>query len=192
VQGSHTVAEVVKSPQLRTKRLFLRELRPADAATLLQYRSAPEVARYQSWHPKSEREVEAFIRRTHRTGFDVTGSWFQLGIYLEPNLELIGDIGVHFLPPDNRQTEIGFSLSPHRQQKGYATEAVRALLDHLFRNLKKHRVTASVDPRNIASIKLLEKIGMRLEGHFRQSIWMDEGWADDLIYALLDTEWNAE
>ena len=117
-------------------------------------------------------------------------SWFQFGIYQRGTRVLVGDVGMHFLPPDNRQTEIGFSISPNYQRKAYATEAVQALLGYLFENLKKHQVIASVDPSNFGSIKLVEKVGMRMEGHFLQSIWTGKVWADDLIYGLLDAECN--
>jgi RimJ/RimL family protein N-acetyltransferase len=173
-----------------TVRLLIGKLKRQNAHDMFLYRSDPEVMRYQSWNPANEREVKVFIKQIDRTVFNTVNTWFQLGIYLRATRELIGDIGLHFLPPDNTQTEIGFSISPAHQRKGYATEAVKACISYLFAKLGKHRVTASVDPRNAASIRLLEKIGMRLEGHFRQSIRTETGWADDLIYALLETEWN--
>jgi RimJ/RimL family protein N-acetyltransferase len=179
-----------KAPEIQTKRLLLRELTLLDAATMYSYRKDPEVMRYQTWHPASEQEVEAFIKRINRIGFGVADTWFQMGIYLKDTQELIGDVGIHFLPAENSQAEIGFTVSPKHQRKGYASEAVGHLLDYLFKNLRKHRVVASVDPRNLSSTKLLEGLGMHKEGHFRQSIWTSNGWADDAIYALLETEWN--
>ncbi len=178
------------APHIYTTRLVLTNPKPRDACAIFQYRSSPEVASYQSWHPKSESEVKNFIRRNCRQGFLQASGWHQLGIYLRTSLQLIGDIGIHFLPDDEKQLEIGFTVKPSEQGKGYATEAVRALLDYAFKNLRKHRVTASVDPRNAASIRLLEKIGMRQEGLFRKSIWTGKDWADDLRYALLDEEWS--
>jgi len=179
-----------EAPRIHTDRLILGELKPEDARTMFFYRSSPEVGKYQSWQPKSEQEVEAFIRKVNRTGFNVKDTWCQLGIYLKNSLELIGDMGVHFLPPDDKQIEIGFTISPSHQRNGYATEAVHALLDHAFRNLGKHRVIASVDPKNTASVRLLEKMGMRKEGLFRKSIWTGADWVDDLRYGLLAEEWT--
>ena len=154
------------------------------------YRSSPEVTQYQSWHPASESEVRNFIRKNGRIGFRHTDGWYQLGIYLRASLELIGDIGIHFLPADDEQIEIGFTVKPTEQRQGYAKEAVRAVLDYAFKNLRKHRVIASVDPRNAASIRLLEGIGMRKEGLFKRSIWTGQEWADDLRYGLLEEEWD--
>jgi RimJ/RimL family protein N-acetyltransferase len=178
------------TPELKTERLILRRLILNDAAAMYQYRSDPQVGRYQSWHPANEQEVEAFIRKIDRTAFNAVDTWFQLGICLKPTHELIGDIGIHFLPPENMQVEIGFTINPIYQHKGYATEAVNRLLHHLFTGLRKHRVIASVDPENAASIRLLERIGMRKEAHFHQSLWNGRDWVDDIIYALTEDDWR--
>jgi RimJ/RimL family protein N-acetyltransferase len=179
-----------EEPEIQTERLFLRKLTLQDVPAIHSYRSDPEVMRYQTWHPASAQEIGAFIENINRIGFDVVDTWFQLGIYLRATQVLIGDIGIHFLPPDNRQAEIGFTIAPQYLHKGYATEAVDQLLKYLFKNLGKHRVIASVDPGNSPSIKLLERIGMRKEAHFRYSIWTGKEWADDIVYALLETEWK--
>ena len=100
---------------------------------------------------------------------------------------LIGDIGLHFLP-DIAQVEIGYALDPLFQGKGYAEEAVRGVLRYLFKELKKHRVIASVDPDNERSIHLLLKLGMRKEAHFKKSYLIGDEYYDDCIYALLDEE----
>ena len=102
---------------------------------------------------------------------------------------LVGDIGLHFLSDPPRQMEIGYTLSPEHRGKGYGTEAVRAAIDFCFRTLDKHRVHASVDPRNTASMALLERLGLRKEGHFRQSLWWKGQWVDNVIYAILASEW---
>ena len=73
--------------------------------------------------------------------------------------------------------------------KGYATEALRAMVDYLFANLGKHRIVASVDPRNTPSIRLIERLGFRKEAHFKESYYLRGEWVDDIIYAMLRTEW---
>ena len=181
-----------KAPELQTERLLLRSLTFKDAAAMYSYRSDPNVIRYQSWHPANEKEVEAFIRKINRTAFNTVDTWFQLGIYLMPTQELIGDIGIHFLPLENMQVEIGFTITPKYQHKGYGTEAVKQLLHYLFTDLRKHRVIASVDPENTSSIRLMERIGMRKEAHFYQSIWNGKEWVDDIIYALIDDDWKQQ
>ena len=178
----------LKAPEIKTERLMLRALTLTDAPAMYSYRSDPEVMRHQAWHPANEKEIQAFIRKNRRLKFNTANTWVQLGIYLKPTNELIGDIGIHFLPLDNWQVEIGFTISPKYQGKGFATEAVKQLLNYLFNNLRKHRVIASVDPENAASIRLLERVGMRKEGHFIKSIWNGKGWADDITYAILEED----
>jgi len=177
------------SPEIVTARLLLTPLTLRDADAVFAYRSLPEVTRFQTWEPPTPDEVVAFIRELDDVEFDTPDTWFQLGIRDREAGRLMGDVGVHFLE-DGRQVEIGFTLDPAFQGRGLAVEAVAALLDHLFGPLGKHRVIASVDPRNEASIRLLERVGMRREAHFRESLWFKGEWADDVVFAVLASEWG--
>jgi RimJ/RimL family protein N-acetyltransferase len=103
---------------------------------------------------------------------------------------LIGDCAAMPHADDPRQCDIGFTLSPEHQGHGYATEAVRLLLAYLFTARGKHRIIAYCDSRNAASAALLERVGMRREGHLRESTWAKGEWTDDLVYALLQHEWR--
>jgi len=174
---------------ISTERLFLRGVKLSDAEAMLKYRSNPKIYRYQNWKPQTLKDVEEFINNKISKKPNIEDTWFQLGISIKGKEGIIGDIGIHFIC-EGKICDIGYTLSPEHQGKGFATEAVTAVFNYLFNNLNKHRIIASVDPRNQRSIKLLERIGMRKEAHFRKSIWTDEGWADDLIYALLKEEWN--
>jgi RimJ/RimL family protein N-acetyltransferase len=180
----------LRGPEMVTERLVLAPLGLADGPRLFEYRSDAEVARYQTWEPAGVDDAIAFIRDLESVAFDTPGTWFQLGIRPSDSDLLVGDIGVHFSRGESREVEIGFSLAPEHQGRGYATEAVRGLLGHLFRTSGKHRVTASVDPRNHKSLALLERVGMRREAHFRQSLWFKGEWVDDIIFAMLESEWD--
>ena len=174
---------------IETERLFLKILELKDKEVFLAYRGNPEVFQFQSWDPPNLQEVESFIRQNLTVAPNTPDTWLQVGIYLH-NGQLIGDIGLHFLE-DNAQMEIGYTLAPEHQGQGYAFEAVKAILDYLFGHLEKHRVIGSVDPENIRSIKLLEKLGFRREGHFIKSVLIRGEWCDDVIYAMLKEEWLA-
>ena len=102
----------------------------------------------------------------------------------------MGDLGAQRLGHSPEQAEIGFTIAPSHQRRGLATEAARALLSHLFDDLGLHRVTASVDPDNLASRALIERLGMRQEAHHVKSYWFKGGWVDDVVYAMLRTEWS--
>lgn len=175
---------------ITTRRLLLRRLAPPDAPTVYAYRSLPEVARLQFWDPQSEEEILRFIEELTRIEPNTPGTWFQLGITLRDSGLLIGDCGIRFPAEETWQVEIGITLDPAHQGQGYATEALEAAFGYCFGPLGKHRVFASVDPRNDASIALIERVGMRREAHFRESLWFKGAWADDLIYAILVGEWR--
>jgi len=178
-------------PEILTARLRLSRLLPSDAEELYAYRSQPDVGRYQSFEPSALADAEAFIGMLLPHAFDTAGRWFQFGIRLQEQGTLIGDMGAHLMADDPRQVEIGFTVAPVFQGQGLATEAVHGLLSYLFAKHQKHSVFASVDPRNSASIALLKRIGMRKEAHFWQSLWFKGEWADDMVFAMLKSEWDS-
>jgi RimJ/RimL family protein N-acetyltransferase len=172
---------------IRTERLFIRILEMKDKEAFFAYRCLPEIGQYQLRKPTNITDAERFINRNCETIPNTPETWLQLAICL-PDGQMIGDVGIHFLADD--QIEIGYTLAPQHQGKGYAGEAVRGVITYAFSVLGKHRITASVDPANAASIRFLERIGFRKEAHFVKSLWMDDHWADDCIYAMLEEEWK--
>jgi RimJ/RimL family protein N-acetyltransferase len=154
------------------------------------YRALPVVSRFQTWEPRCLEEVLDFIATLDGVEPNTPGTWFQFAVTLRDSGTLIGDCGMRSPADDRHQVEIGITLSPPQQGKGHATEALTAVLDHLFGVLHKHRVFASTDPGNQASINLLRRVGLRQEGHFRESFWCKGAWADDVIFAILDWEWS--
>lgn len=178
------------APEILTERLKLTRLVAADAPALFAYRSDPEVCRYQGFEPGALADAQTFITDLADHAFDTPGTWFQFGIRLRETDELVGDFGIHFPADEPHQVEIGFTVAPGHQGRGYATEAVRGVLDHVLGPLGKHRAFASVDPRNAPSLALLERVGMRREGHFHQSVWFKGEWADDVVFGILASEWR--
>jgi RimJ/RimL family protein N-acetyltransferase len=177
--------------ELTSERLVLRRFQAGDAQVFAAYRSRPDVARFQSWDaPFPLAEAERMIGDMADEHPDTGGEWFQFAVALRSTRELIGDCAARTDADDPRQAEIGFTLAPQYQGSGYATEAARRLVGYLFDERAKHRVSASCDPRNTASAHVLERLGMRLEGHLRQSTWAKGEWTDDLLYAVLASEWT--
>ncbi|AZQ60989.1 N-acetyltransferase [Flammeovirga pectinis] len=173
--------------KLETNRLIIRSIDLNDAPELFAYRSDSEANKYQSFIPVVIKEVEQFIERNPRE-FNKSDTWFQLGMCKKGEHKLIGDIGIHFI--DNEQIEIGITLSKEEQRKGFAKEALTVLFDLLFKELNKHRITASIDPANLGSLKLMETLGMRKEAHHKESLFFKGAWVDDIIFALLKKEWK--
>lgn len=173
---------------ISTGRLDIRPLEETDAEAVFAYRSDPVVSRYQGWVPASAKEVRDFISGLADLKVGTPGRWYQLGIVLRESNELVGDLGVRTPGDEPRQAEVGITLASAHQGLGIATEALSAVLVYLFDELGVHRVFASVDPRNKASIALLERVGMRREAHLSESLWFKGAWVDDVIYALLARE----
>lgn len=178
------------SIQIDSDRLKLRMIQIGDADDLFRYRSNAVVNKYQGWIPKTISDVHDFILHKVSPGMNLPGTWAQWVIIEKETEQLIGDIGIHFLPMDLFQVELGCTLDILHQGKGYAAEALSETINFLFGELNKHRITASIDPRNQASIALFERLGFRREAHFRQSILIDGEWVDDLVYALLESDWQ--
>ncbi len=174
---------------IRTERLLLRPLEMPDAEAVFAYRSLPEVSRYQFWHPRALDEVRAFIESLQAVEPDTPGTWFQIALVLRETDELVGDSGLHFLEEGSGTAEVGITVAPAHQGRGLGAEALRAVFGYLFDTLGKHRVVGSVDPRNMPSRRLLERVGLRREGHFVESLRFKDLWVDDMIYAMLDWEW---
>ena len=172
---------------IETQRLILRKLEKEDAADFYAYRSDSAIQEYQFFQPKSTEETLAFLAGT-ADFVNLINTWFQLAVCLKDTNELIGDIGMHFTQ-DVLQSEIGYTIAPQYQRQGYAEEGVQAVMAYLFQDLGKHRIFASVDPLNLPSVRLLEKLKLRKEAHFIKSYRLADGWGDDAIYAMLEEEW---
>ena len=169
---------------IESTRIILRPIELKDKGQVFAYRSDTETNKYQGFVPKKLEEVEEFILK-NPSQFNQPESWFQLIIIEKESEEIIGDLGIHFIGDDGFQCELGCTLSKGKQGKGFATEAMKITIDHLFNSLNKHRITGSVDPNNIDSIRLLERLNFRKEAHFKESLLIDGEWVDDIIYGLL-------
>ncbi len=178
--------------KLETERLLIRPVQVEDKEALFRYRADSGTNKYLSLVPKSVEDVALFISKTSLE-IDVPGTWFQLVIIERGTDEITGDIGIHFLnaDPESKQVEIGYTLDRSFRGNGYALEALTAVIDYLFNSLNKHRIVASIDPENLSSIRLIERLGLRKEAHFVESLFFQGKWVDDLVYAILAREWRA-
>lgn len=176
-------------PPLETKRMIISLLEPSDAAAMYCYRTLPEICRYQAWVPESLESLKAFALTNTTLEPFRPDEYSQFAVKLKSDNQLAGDMAVK-MDTELKQAEIGLTLAPSYQGTGLAFEALSALLNHLFAVRGLHRAFASVDPDNMRSIKLLERLGFRREGHFRKSYLMRGSWYDDVIYGLLDEEWE--
>src|SRR5215218_6844652 len=175
--------------RIESERLRIRRFKDSDLAPFMTYRNDPKVARYQSWYSYDQREARAFIREMKAAQPGVPGEWFQFAIESKATQDLIGDCALRVYEHEPYRAEIGFTLAREHQGRGFASEAVSLLLDYAFGTLGLHRVVAIADCRNAPSWALLERVGMRREGHFIENVWFKGGWADEYLYAVLKDEW---
>jgi RimJ/RimL family protein N-acetyltransferase len=175
-----------------TDRVVLRHLRPTDLPDFLAYRSDPAVTRFQGFDPYTEAEAAAFIASQAGAAIPAPpGEWVQLAIARAEDDGLLGDCALHRYAHEPRFGEMGITLSPRWQGQGYAREALLGLLRYCFEQLALHRVVALTDTRNLPCVALLEGVGMRREGHYRENGWYKGEWCDEYQYAMLQAEWAA-
>ncbi|MEX2596442.1 MAG: GNAT family protein [Salibacteraceae bacterium] len=176
---------------IKTKRLEIRPLHLFDLSDFHIYRSNPEVTKYQGFDPMSIDQAEAFITENSTRQFGKAGEWVQFGIALKESEKLIGDCAIKLTESDARIAELGITISHLEQKQGFAKEALLGFLSFLFDEKQIHRVVEIVDAENTASIRLLESIGFRREGHFIENIFFKGKWGSEFQYAMLKSEWDS-
>jgi len=173
-------------PVLKTESFVIRAFEEKDLAPFTHYRSQEAVSKYQSWTNYFYQDAVELFESMDYSTFGSEGCWYQLAISTLDSDELVGDLAVHFI--DQEQIEVGFTICPEYQGKGVATEAVSSFIRYVFAELNKHRVVATTDAQNVASYRLLEKLGFRREAHFIQNVFFKGAWGDEYQYALLRSE----
>jgi RimJ/RimL family protein N-acetyltransferase len=177
---------------IETARLDLRPFGEADFEDFRAYDSMPEVARYLYWEPRGLAESrEAFELHLHRTALENEGDALVLGIVWREVGKVVGHVSLGWVSSDHQSGEIGFIINPTYQGHGLAMEAAEVMLGLGFDGLQLHRIFGRSDGRNLPSARLMERLGMRREAHLVENEYVKGEWTDELIYAMLDREWQA-
>lgn len=179
---------------LRTERLVLREVRDADVDAVLGYCSDDEVTRYLPFGSLDREGVQARMERWRadlaRDPADDPDRDWALTLVVDHDATVVGDVMLRLKAGEVMTlAEVGYVFSPAAGGRGLATEAARAIVDLAFEHLGCHRVFAQLDPRNTASARLCERIGMRHEALLRQDWWSKGEWTDTAVWGLLRSEW---
>lgn len=176
---------------IRTERLLLRPFVPHDLDALHAMFGDPEVTRYLDHGPLSLDKVRELLARIlPMTRIDAQRNELRLAAELRATSQVIGDFSLWRTSVKHGQGEIGFVLHPEHQGHGYALESMRELLRIGFVEAGLHRIVGRCDAENVASAALMERLGMRREAHFRQNELIKGAWSDELVYALLASEWS--
>lgn len=177
---------------LETERLTLRRFEPTDAEAAAAYQGLAEVARYCMWEPRSlERVRELIPRWIAMDGQGQDSEGLQYAVILKASGALIGDVVLMLEDRAARQGQIGYVMNPAFQGQGYTTEAARAVMAIGFDAVGLHRISARCDARNAGSWRVMEKLGMRREAHFREHAIFKGEWDQEFVYAMLEDEWRA-
>jgi RimJ/RimL family protein N-acetyltransferase len=177
---------------LETDRLVLRPFEPGDLDELYEIHSDEKGARWLYNEARTRDEVEALLeRKIAGASIGAEGDWLSAAAVLRSNGDLVCDVSLLWASEVHKQGEIGFIAHPAHHGHGYATEAARPLLAFAFETLGLHRVVGSLEPRNVASARVLEKLGMRREAHLVENEWVKGEWQSELVYAMLAREWTS-
>ena len=176
---------------LHTSRLGLREFRESDAAALARCEANPEIVRYA---PHSVRTLVDGLDHIRALLEDAGASQrkiFDFAVVQRECTRLIGRCGLKLSDAEPTEATLWYVLARSAWGQGFATEAAQAVLAFGFEELRLHRVFVDIDPRNQSSLRVAEKLGLRREGHFRETTWENGQWRDSVVYALLDREYRA-
>jgi RimJ/RimL family protein N-acetyltransferase len=176
---------------IRTARLVLRPFTADDLEAVLDLESRPDVVRYLNWEPMDREAAEALVqRRLGLTAIEGDGTAIVLAATVPLDGRLIGEFMLLLASEASRQGEIGWTLHPDAQGRGYGTEGAREMLRLGFDELGLHRIVAEADSRNDASIRLMQRLGMRLEAQHRDAELLKGEWVSSIVYAMLESEWR--
>lgn len=178
-----------KLPTIYAPRVRLRHLEETDVDSLFAIFSDTETMRYWSCPPyKEPAEAAKLLAEIHKHFQQKT--LFQWGIALVTDNKIIGTSTIFNLDAKNRRAEIGYVLNRQFWGKGFVNEALNSLLNFAFSEMNLHRIEADVDPRNAASIRVLERLGFQKEGYLRERWLVGDGIQDTLFYGLLRSDWE--
>jgi len=172
-----------------TERLVIRRYTHDDVADVLEFASHPSVARVIFKNIQvTEEEVRKYIDLQNSHQPFEKDKVFEVAVERKEDGKVIGFLG--FICQDHRQGEIGWGLGVEHRGQGYATEAARAVMDYGFNSLGLHRIHADTSVDNLASWRVMERLGMRREGLLRGSVYEEGKWQDRYIYGMLVDEWR--
>lgn len=178
--------------QITSGRLLLRDFTPDDLAAVLALEAEPALHQYRGGGQPADDEIRAFLQRTQHWQMLDPRPVYALAIALRGDGSLIGVVSLTITNRELGQAELGYRLSSRAWGQGYATEASQALVGFGFAALGLHRIFAMCHPDNAGSQRVMQKAGMRYEGHLREDFRNRDGsWRDSLLYAILAQDWQA-
>lgn len=174
-----------------TQRLILRKFQSGDFEGYAAYRSREDVYRYLYAAPSVGGALERKFAKLLDARFENDGDDFRLAVTLAQDGRLIGDVMLKLASKAALQAEVGYVFHPDYGGRGYATEAVSAMIATGFDAFGFHRIHARLDTRNENSVGVVERLGLRREAHLIENDRFNGEWGDEYIYAVLAREWSS-
>jgi ribosomal-protein-alanine N-acetyltransferase len=174
---------------VRTARLTLREFVKSDFDAVFAYSSDPRVTRYLFFGPRDQDGTAEYLDDLLASQRERPRTRFELAVEESASARVIGACDLSFI--ERNEVDLGYMLHAEAWGQGYATEIALALIDAAFFDLRAERVISTVDVNNSASIRVLEKIGMRWEAVFRKHRRAKNRWWDCHLFVLPRTVWEA-
>lgn len=175
-------------PTLLTERLILRMMRVSDCDDMYEYAKRREVTRFLSWRPHPSSEYTRQYLEYLSTRYNI-GDFYDWAVVLKESKKMIGTCGFTRFDLHNNYAELGYVLNPKYCGNGYATEAAREVIKFGFKELELHRIEARYMPGNIASHRVMQKLGMKDEGVLRESYYINGTYKSIAVCSLLDSEY---
>lgn len=185
MNSSNTAVQSIESvPPIRAGRLILRPMLEADFEQVHAYSSDPEVVKFMQWGPNSEEQTRNFMNLCFASQKANPRVTYDFAVVLADTAEFIGSISLRLLKEGSPLGEIGYCYGRNSWGKGYASEAAEGVIRFAFDQLNMHKVSATCDPLNFGSVKVLQKAGMKLEGFLSKHINMKGAWRDTLLFGV--------
>ena len=175
--------------KIKSERLILRSISEMDIENIHILHSLKEVDKFNTLGiPKNIEETKLLVENWIAENSKDNIQRFTFAIELKTDDSFIGTIGINVGKAKYKNAEVWFKFDPKFWNKGYATEALREILNYGFNDLMLHRIEAGCAVENIGSIKVLEKVGMLREAHTRKLLPLKTGWSDNYGFAKLSTD----
>ena len=175
---------------IETNRLLIRNLRLSDLEDFHLYRSNEDIAKYQGYYVMDMKQAKEFIHEQTDIPFGNPGQWVQYGIENKSTQKLIGDCAIRLDENNIPNAEIGITISHLHQKKGFAKEVMRGIFSFLFNDHNTLRIVETVDTENLASIKLMENLGLFKDEHSLEKVFFKGKWGYEIKYTMNKNEWG--
>lgn len=177
-------------PPLETERLILRDMRRSDAKDMFEYSSNPKTTQYLLWDVHEDLDYTKLFISSVIAKYK-TGGYNDWAIVYKDNGKMIGTCGFTRIDAENRVAEVGYVINPKYWNMGIATEAVKKVVAFAFDTLNMHRVEAKFMLGNDASLAVMKKVGMKLEGYQRDAMYVKGKYRTIGISSVLKNEFDA-